>query len=103
MNTNKVYQDGSLPVAVETFYQQWSFDQANTFNEPFTQATFYNYDASDVVTINNFPIPANTAHVISLNTNQVNCTPFKIKSGSASRNLWIAWSVISGFDPRAPR
>ncbi len=102
-DTNPVYQDRSIPVAIETFYEEWNFTDSTSFNEPFTQATFYNFDPANILQVNNFPVPANTAHVISLNTNQVNATSFKIKSASPTRSLWIAFSIISGYDPRASR
>lgn len=85
-------------IGIETFYEQPRGNSivagAVNWYEPFTQVTFYNFNPTDTVYINNFPVLPNTFHHVSLRVGQYNTTSYKIDyRGSDNPNLWAVFSI----------
>mgnify|MGYP000558857467 CR=1 FL=1 len=89
------------PVAIETFCELYDFENANgKWLRYFTQVTIFNQDPNEILTVETYNIPADSALSITLNTNQVNTTALTITSSSATRSCFIIYSCYRDFNDR---
>jgi hypothetical protein len=98
------YQSGEAFLHITWNFYRITGQHLSQWDEPFNQATFFNYDTTTAVVVNEvFTIPPATAAnqpsylEISGNTREVNDTNFKFDfGGSTSVNLVIVYSQYAG-------